>query len=161
MSDAKTLAFLGIFIMFIMVIAAVAGGYYVAMRITSNMHMPIYHSVPPMVIDTVPIYSINFGQLDRGSFILGTGSINSQSVYYYYQKRSDGGLVLSHIPTDGSVIYMDSTNNTANIVISSIDTVDCNDKITDTQCARDYSWRRSYAIHVPPNTVRKEFDGNP
>jgi hypothetical protein len=155
--DNPSPTLIGVFLV-VGIVTVIAMSLFLYSCITS---LPKYHEVPPMVIDTVPIYSLNFGQTVQGAFLLGTGTINSESVYYCFEKRSDGGFVLSHVPTDQSIIYMDSTNDTAYITVSTMDSVTCREDQKDAECAKKYTWRKSYAIHVPPNTVRKEFDGNP
>jgi len=55
-------------------------------------------------------YSIEIVSLDtelslHGSFVLGSGQINSSSYYYYYVLRKDGGLRRCCVKTHRAIIY--------------------------------------------------------
>jgi hypothetical protein len=139
-------------VVFIIIILSVAG--------IGGSHIPSYHNITAgYVIEEIPIYSMNFGSDMQGSFILGCGNINQQSFYYYYQKQSDGGFVLNHISTDDSIIYMDTTEQTAHITVINKTSVMCSESVSNETCAKINSYLRTYQFHVPKNTIKQTFNG--
>ena len=113
------------------------------------------------VISEDNIVSLDLGQSTHGSFLLGAGSINSISYYYYYKIETDGAYTLQKAPTEKSKIYMDSTTRTSRVVILNMDEYpsQCRDDQTDEDCRRT-AWvmNKEYVFHVPKGTIVEEYD---
>lgn len=72
----------------------------------------IMYTKEPITVDEYEVYSTNTGNTPvNGTFALGFGYIDSERVYYYYVKNSDGSFSEEYIPVDDTkIIETDSTS---------------------------------------------------
>ena len=85
------------------------------------------------------VYSIGDGTQIHGSFALGGGYINQESMYFYYTPAVRGGLIKCSVPQDETVVFMDTPTN---------------------PYIKAYSWMgfaRGYDLHVPPGTIIQQY----
>lgn len=82
----------------------------------------------------------------HGSFVLGSGTIDSTAMFAYYRKVPDGAYKLEMIPARQSLIYEDT--ETPYVVHHCI------------ACSSEEAYRDSYKIHVPKGTIIKQFTLN-
>jgi len=101
-----------------------------------------YGASSTMVTETHQIYSIGDSLGVEGSFVLGTGSINSVPVYLFYQDAGNGGYKLGHVEATHSVIYEDAPAHTGYITA------------TYPSCESPNGWD----IHVPKGTIKREYN---
>lgn len=86
------------------------------------------------------IVSIEQNSETSGSFVLGTGTVDNNIVYYMYAK-TDKGLILYDISASNNHVYIVET-----------------DEITPHVEIVKEKWKKEYyVIYVPENTVRKQF----
>ena len=121
------------------------------------------------------LYSLNRGSSNSGSFVLGTGSIDTTPVYYCYIK-DNGGYKLITINARNSIIYDDENNNpyveASYYVPSGIFSVPYH-YIPPNQNFGDehymminekdnqiyyYTIINSVSIHIPNNSVKRAFN---
>lgn len=116
--------------------------------------MGCMQSDPPK---TYAVYSMDFGGNEvSGNFIIGTGSIDTDSYYYYYLQDMEGRYRLKKALVENSGIIMDSniTKQTAYVII-----YDC---LCDHECPTicEASYEQGAEFHVPMGTITREFNGN-
>lgn len=86
------------------------------------------------------IVSIEQDSETSGSFVLGTGTVDNNIVYYMYAK-TDKGLILYDISASNNHVYIIET-----------------DEITPHVEIVKEKWKKEYyVIYVPENTIRKQF----
>lgn len=93
--------------------------------------------------------------LTNGGFYLFGGSVNEQPVYFYYRQNNNGGIRQGNIPTWKSTLYEDTAGE--GYVTVNRHKPHCN----LWGCAIDFDgndWRGYYEIHVPPGSVKKQFN---
>lgn len=93
--------------------------------------------------ETVPIYTLSDNSLTRGHFSLGSGMISEQPMFVCYIINSDGSYSLKTLPAANSRIFMDTD-------------VDPYILVTQYNSMAGYSY--SYEIHVPKDTIIREFN---
>lgn len=106
--------------------------------------------VPSFIISTIPdvvtydryeIISLNDNIVNRGDFFIGSGTVDSVSRYYFY-KKVGVGYMQKNIPAAYTLIVMDENDNPyVKVTIKN--------GITD-----------GYELHVPNNTIVREFNLN-
>ncbi|MFA5323207.1 MAG: hypothetical protein WC373_11095 [Smithella sp.] len=57
--------------------------------------------------EDTPIYSLRTNELVDGSFVLGSGSINSETYYIYYTQEADGAYSINQLKASECKIYLD------------------------------------------------------
>jgi hypothetical protein len=60
-------------------------------------------------VDQYYIYSLSLREHAEGTFVLGCGSVDSNSYYTFYTKDSNENYKLSRVPTAEALIHMDSS----------------------------------------------------
>lgn len=115
------------------------------------------------LITNTPIFTLHTDTALEGSFFLGSGSINSYTQYIFYSKVGDTkGMVLSHIPTDDTIVYMDEN---VSPYVKRIDWVRYNTKTNEIdtyeyiRVTGNGDWIRypKYELHVPNGTIIQEY----
>ena len=98
-----------------------------------------------------PIYSLERGETIEGSFVLGSGTISGDVVYYAYIKEK-GGLTLQEIDSD-VIIY--EGNYTPKYVVGQ-------NFSEEPGFFNFLSYERNVykKLYVPENTIKKQFDVN-
>lgn len=72
----------------------------------------ITYTSEPIIVDEYEVYSTNTGNTPtNGTFALGFGYIDSERVYYYYVKNSDGTFSEEYIPVDDTKIIESDTTS--------------------------------------------------
>jgi hypothetical protein len=107
---------------------------------------------------TYAVYSMDFGGSEiSGDFVLGTGSIDTDTYYYYYLQDTEGRYRLKKVLVENSGIIMDKniTKDNAYVII-----FDC--FCSNPECASvcESSRGDGAEFHVPLGTITKEFNGN-
>lgn len=96
------------------------------------------------------IISIENQNIIGGGFTLGTGNINSNSVYVFYRNTTDGGLIKSYVDAYSTPVYEDNT---------------VSPRLVEYKFYKYYPWlvwmkskqKSTYKLYVPENTIIKEF----
>jgi hypothetical protein len=114
--------------------------------------------IEPIPPQTYAVYSMDFGGSEiSGDFILGTGSIDTDTYYYYYLQDMEGRYRLKKVLVENSGIIMDKniTKDNAYVII-----FDC--FCSNPECASvcESSRGDGAEFHVPLGTITKEFNGN-
>lgn len=108
------------------------------------------------VIRTVPIVSLDRSNTTTGHFTLGTGTISNQVKYFYYTKTKDGGYRLDSINADSTTLYEDDREDGVIAVRSKTEIPEKSWwQFTFMNC-EEFT---KYELHVPKNTIRREFKG--
>ena len=124
-----------------------------ALLFTSVMCMGCIDANPP---ETYAIYSLDFGGEVSGSFVLGTGSIDTDLYYYFYLQDQDGAYHLRKTLVDNSRIFMDDSITRDNAYVI----------IYDCMCDHDCPTICTTTIydggefHVPKGTITKKFNAD-
>jgi len=92
------------------------------------------------------IYSLKSDASLQGKFVLGTGSVRSERMYFAYKGDNSNGYMLVEFPAFGSVIFEDS-NETA--YVETVRVLLCN------TCG--FNLITKYKIHVPKGTIKMEY----
>jgi hypothetical protein len=100
-----------------------------------------YLSILPDTVayDQYQIVSINDNLGIRGTFFLGSGTVDSVSRYYFYKKVGDGYMQGS-IPAGHTMIFTDENDN----------------PYVKAKYVNGYA--ESYEIHVPNSTIIREYN---
>lgn len=104
---------------------------------------------------TFPIVAAADGSQTEGSLFLFGGTINEEPVYFFYRQGSDGSIRQGHVNTESSVIYED-TETEGYVVVNRY-----REHCTTWGCAVDLERdqrRNKYEIHVPPGSVKRQFN---
>lgn len=101
------------------------------------------------LIDDQNLKAISVSSNINGSFFLGSGSVDEESVYYYYAAQ-DGGFVLQNVPTDDALVIEDSSNPRIE---------------SYTSVSKNSLWYfgqgdRSYKIYIPAGSITNQFNMN-
>ena len=121
------------------------------------------------------LYSLDRGSSISGSFVLGTGSIDTTPVYYCYIK-DNGGYKLITINARNSIIYDDENNNPyveASYYVRAPSNARMYEYIPENQNFGDtyfvmkndgddklysYTLTDPVSIHIPNNSVKRAFN---
>ena len=100
--------------------------------------------------EDIEIYSLDILNGANGRFILGSGTIESKPIYYYYVKDKDGLYEMQHISADTIKIKQD---NESKPHIEHYKTKDW-----------ETFWlannRQKYIIIIPENSIQERYNGN-
>ena len=106
-------------------------------------------------IESTEIYSVGIHDVTSGSFTLGCGSVNTEFVYTFYEKDSEGNYKLSYISCDKTTIC--ETNNKKPCVVL------YKSKLVRSSYMWSYgacqlSTDEKYVIYVPEGSVVQQFN---
>ena len=88
------------------------------------------------------IYSSRIKDAMGGGFLLGMGSFNTETYYYFYSKEG-GGLLLDKVEAEHTTIFEDAVLNPYFVKVISRSTSICNNE-----------------LHVPKGTIYQELNLN-
>ena len=117
--------------------------------------MVIYEVLPKKIynIDTYSIVSIDSFHEVKGDFILGTGEIKEETVFFAYKKTGDY-YQLIHIPAEKTIIIEDSIYY-GSIVMQAKKPYFKHWKWLALEGRKNYR----YVLHVPKGTIIKPLEG--
>ena len=108
------------------------------------------------IIRSTPIISLKDGQAElKGSFILGTGGVGTETYYYVYEVVGDNVYKLRKINTNSSTIKEFDGNPQLNTIYT-VSSPTFFNRITEI-CNVDYERKSSYEINVPKGTIIRNF----
>lgn len=103
-----------------------------------------------------PLAAMRNGSGLSGQFVLGSGSIETSSVYRYLQQESDGGVTPAEVKADGRVrIYEDGSLQETGY-LSEIYSLPCTNSAWKWFALGGRRFVR-YEFHVPKGTVVHQF----
>jgi hypothetical protein len=125
-----------------------------------------------LTVDDVPrrfdIESLGDGTGTEGRFFLGSGSVDTEAVFFYYAPRKGGGYGLFHVDANTTAIYEDQTSSgylvkycedaasyARWIDLPFID-VAADPETKDDRYSCGYSERNEF--HIPENSIDRRFN---
>ncbi len=108
------------------------------------------------IITNESIYSLNSINGVSGSFFLGCGEIGLVSYYQFYYKNN-GAYYLGKAPADGTGVYMDE-NKSPYLQKTEWHYISYHPDNTTSDEGVAYSKGTQYALHVPGDTIKQNFN---
>lgn len=106
----------------------------------------------PVLQGSVPLVALRDKEGGAGSFFLGSGTLASESYFFYYARRGDGGFSAHKMLID------------ANVVLYEEDRTDAELEIFSEQFVSPHGWwfgfpehYRTYHFRVPKGTIRSGY----
>ena len=99
--------------------------------------------------DIIPIYSSDLSTELHGTFVLGSGNVDSDPVYYVYSGDPKTGLSLVSFPTSRSKIFLDENENPHVREIHWINGV--------TGEKMFYPFE-TFELHIPENSIKRDYN---
>jgi len=95
---------------------------------------------------------VNLEVADRieGHFVLGTGTIESQPAYFYYQEVNTQAYQLKWVKAEDAVVHEDDTNAGTLLIY--------HPSFKDLVFSLDYSDR--YDFYIPIGSIKQDYDPN-
>jgi hypothetical protein len=138
---------------------------YMFMSILFFFGLIVILSVPAMTLtadsphyaqkyeENTTIYSLRTIDSISGSFVLGTGSVGSDTYYAYYTQASDGAYSINKLEADQVKIYMDRDSGGVLTKVWG--------KIDDENLAKHWGWSETifshYEFHLPYGSLVQEY----
>lgn len=142
---------------FNLVASIIIGGTALAVCVGINTHNKEYADYE---IDSMPIYSLDLSSKTSGSFIFGSGMVNTDFVYVFYDKDDDDYLVLYYVKASQTRIKTDDSVHPCIKTYVSLPT-NCSwwtgFGTADLKRAKKYAKRR-YEIYVPSDAIVEHYN---
>ncbi len=90
----------------------------------------------------------------QGSFFLGSGSIESQQYYRYYEDSGDGGYTPCQLQIDSNVTVYEEDRKDAELVVT---WTAYDNRFIDGFVIQNLDSNTRYAFHVPRGSILQEF----
>lgn len=143
MTESKKIPILGIIISICGLITVAYFGYMVISKVNNEVCNIDYDPI----IESTWITSLQDLWSTSGSFFLGSGGISENAVYVYYTGDNKEGYSLATVPASQTKIFMD-TNDRPYLLKKRVFVRD-----NPIMCSLEIR----YELHVPENTIVKEF----
>lgn len=138
-------------------------GFAAGAFIGGILSLCIYEATVDEVPRQFPIVSLGDGAGAEGHMFLGSGSIDTEAVFFYYAPKIGGGYGLFHVDASQTTIYEDQTDSGYLIKMCEDDNTapkwlfgHSTDKQERYDCSgNEYS---KYEFHIPENSIVRQFN---
>ncbi|HSX39675.1 MAG TPA: hypothetical protein VLI92_03760 [Candidatus Saccharimonadales bacterium] len=108
----------------------------------------------------VSIVSFRDSTTLQGAFLLGSGVLQSQATYSFYEQHNDGGIVRKIFPADAVTVYQDAPENIGWYIEKGF-FYDCESlgfRQYLTFCDSTIKSHNIFEFHIPPDSLVNDFN---